>query len=1135
MSRAGTPPGTDLSTVVWLSCRQGIITAEDSGAVDGGGNKVGQTVTATTTSGANPALTGGYYAGGILFDAVGGATGKRLEVVDAGGGTLSFAGDFTLDLYVRVDGGTGTAYSIISRRDQTGAQNDALDLWVNTSGDINFDIWDAAQTKDSIITQDNLYPGRWTRVKAWVNIGTAFGILVDGRPVAQSSTALANIASASLGPLQVGGHTANAGALSLQGAVSDVRIRTVLDSSGATCCPNVQPSRVTRRHYQSTHIDRLQTAQQASWTADGDNFYVEVDGADVGELGLVVDWQDVVSVKATTGTTTTTFARVGAVAALSSDEWCLDQTTDPFRFYSSENPAGYDTFAVAVRDRLATRGRVVGGRYYRPTVLSAEAGERACGFIFEAIPTGAGAKMSIAQQHPDNPTAWLDPAASGSIWKGAAVAMYTTSDGMPWSEATRTFSGFIDSPPKGDQDAISVTALTDAARLHRLPALRKVANDSDWPDMAASSDNHAFPVLIGKGHQRVKAVLVDAKGEANPHVASIIMYQYKISAVPFVPVAIGPCFVDGGSGGWLQRAMMHIDLDAGTFWLNVHNTLAGTRYIQDPTSVLVDVTGFGSPSGDAQSALGISHMVYGDEADAYAAAPEIIQQVVIGTLGLSAADFDSTLATTAGRVGVYLRLNQVMDSEGDLVSLLRDLCAYSSTFLYPTRAGLWGLRDVDKNEAAADTLRDCDIISESWQPSWKLLSERLDAEPWLQTINTGSGTVTLGSPAELAVKGKARFGVGGVWRPPTRPTYHYTMSAVEPWLAAHRGLFEDGPIRFYSARVPYRAAGWELMDVINLEVSSLPTGAGSRFRVLTAQPLSDGSVAVLLFPEAPFATDGTSASGERDPLSGLAPLSTIHVGDSSGIPIGAGAATAVEGAAIPWIIGSVASGALGKGGFIAGTSHRLAAYAKRIGGAADSDLTFDVYDATNTNLIATTPGFGLAAEWKGIEVFSDIPTDTARLTARSNAINGATGTLYDLAWESEEGTPTEGHWTSPTVAWHWSKVGGQAIGTGTRVHVPGSTYFIPASLGPLYGAWWMLAVYCTVSSPSGLVFELNLLDSFGTGATYLCGTAVISAGGFHTSAPYYNIFDECHLVSTLDSGNATIYEAALLVWHRANT
>lgn len=971
--RVGLPVGVDSTTKLYLPFRNGSLTDESG---NGG--------TVTTAGGYSVNLVPGYFSDALQFRSTGETTGRYRRVEVANASAINQSGVITLEAWVRyedVPGPTDSAptRSCITRRGATG-QNHA---WALTFRGPQFPRWtvynsagasdfvEAGQITNRLIARGPLtgniyYAVRWQHV--WCvffpddGSGTVGYLAVgcDGGMWGHKYTTLQNIQTTSLGPIQIGAETSTVVQSEWTGRIEGVRLRASAVTVPEYHSPMLGPRRVTRREFVAVNIDLTDKAQGRTWTDDGaGGFYIAL--ASLGMGSLIVDPSDVRAVAGKSGSTTTTFAEVGNVTDLdaASNSYFIDQVNR--RFYSSENPASYDTFAIQVRARLANHRLKCGFRSYIPALLGdgVDLGARSCNRFEDDVPMDGGATIQIAARHADLPAGIGSEEASSIAWLYAPITARVLSDGMSWDQAIITTSGFIAGLPADDGDTLSAVFLPNLAKAFHLPMERAQADSTAFPYLAPNAHGYGFPRIIGKNHKRVRTVVLDTRPSASTYRRGVA--RHRIGAF---------------NAAWLGASSI------GMYNIDLANAEVYTGFDAD-NEVTVDVDGFNDGSSTLVAPL------------------DILWRFCLDYFGATAAQKGTSFTTTATRVKLWWRMVEDVTDPSGLARVLHRFLADTQLHIYhKPNTDMFEAEDVNKADASDWTLRDVDLVAEDWgAPSRELLTSKINLTTCgynlanLANVTKGQ-SVTL--PTASALASERVYGMKETWEPNMMCGF-YTIAGALTWLAAVRAFFE-APWHMYEVTVGARFLTAECMDVVTVATSRKPTGAGARFRVHRVHPNSDGTVKLSLFSETPHPTDGTSAETEREDM---APAPRLRFGRTAGSSLTTtGAWTRVENwQEIFETIGGIA-------GYTTGTTHRLVAYAQRTGGAADADFQLRLQNVTDGTTIATIAGVPTAAGFVSTTTFANIPTASAQkmLEVQYLCAAGVIGTIHSISWTADETT-----------------------------------------------------------------------------------------------------------------------------------
>lgn len=932
--RPGLPPGSRATAAVWLPLRgmsgRGAVSASMLTEESGSG--------ATIALGTGTAPTG---AAGMFSDAVQFGSGVApIQVTLASVLTLPF----TLECWIYGDT-PGSTYSVIG---QTSGANQVFYL-ESSWATITCGIKNAAGT---LFTVANDVPfrgsaSRWRHVRVvWTTAGG--WLLVDGALVGYTTSAPANLAAATVGPIQIGGETGRVTS-QWRGRIAEVRILLEADTSEASCSPNLLPARVSRGEARAWDIDVRQAVQTDTWTASGGAYYLAFADLEASVAGHLLGPDDVVgfSTAAAAGDALVTWTAAGNVAdvqaaAAGANLYCVDPITA--RLYLSDDVSTYAHAALTVRCRFADRGLVCGGRYYWPVVTSSDAGARRTGYWNQAIPTSGGTTIGLAAQAPGLPLALMREDA-GMLWQDAAVRARLVSPGLAWAEVVGQFQGLVAEQPPDDRDAVALRVEFEHRRLARVDAEQFVADRVTYPNVAESSIGAPFPMVLGTGHKGLSPVCVDTRPTTGYPLHKVT--GKGLAAITHVRLRHER----------VASAIQSVDLAAGTFRVNA---IAGA------VSVEVDCDGIGGTSSIGQA-----------------------QAILTALLGIT--EFGATWAVTAALQKYERRF------VGDAVAtdaLLR-ICTEGSLFIYfSPQTGLWECRDPNPADAIDYTIRDEDIIAESVETLKDYVCRRVNmsaADYVLDTVQTTSLNEywRTGDVITRAVKGDARY-------PATQDllnlcgdgrTGFATAAIASAWLTDVVPFLSVGHA-IHVFKLPKRFAGADIMDVLANHSSRRAVGGGVRYRVLEAHA-HDGVVDVVAFAEATCPTSGIIQDIiPRSPAT--VPMASFFWGSLNGVAVADTVWAPVDTFVLIWPGDMTWPPHFRVGGANGGTVR-----ARRIGGTADANLLFRLRDTTNSLTLATTVGHQAVAElpveWPE---FVNLPTAPALVQLEDQVAAGATGVVY---------------------------------------------------------------------------------------------------------------------------------------------
>ena len=1065
--RYGLPQGTTSATIFYLPMRDGETTDKSASAL-----------AASVPSGASaPSTAPGYYGDALQFGT--GSNTSRLEFTG-----ISWAGSFTVEFWAFVESG-GSTLSAIARNATTGGEKDVFDLRLSSTSVTARIVDDAAASYTitaavarAFVAADLMQGNRMMHVRLVHDAAGGFGYLfLDGQMVGKAAHTLGALATASLGPIQVGGEASTTRTSQFIGRLEQVHIRNVADTSFDAMSANLRPDRLALRNEAAVEFDLEEDVQSDSWTADGGGgHYRALTGFTLGTF--VVQPGDVVGVASRLSSVTTTYTQVGNVTDLdaASNSYFVDAVNS--RLYVSEDPAALASgtiLAVQVRVPFATRGLVRGHRWYIPALVAATAGERRMNLWDEALSVGGGGTVSIAAQHASLPTAFGVEEGTGVVWTNMPARMRQWSPHLPWAALVKTFVGVVDAQPDDDGDTLSVRLVAEAGKFHRVRMEGAVCDTDTFPRAVADAIGYVWPTIHGTLHRHVPAKCVDTLPTTVSGQASMI--RYKVANHPLTYMRLHYT----GSPVAPYKGMRVIDLNVGEFWI------LGSG--GPTTEVWVDCAGVGTPTTPTYaSATPVGE--FGDPADALTDGKSLIQDMLTRTLGISSSAFDSTWAATAARI---LSLRRYAEQRGDASGYVGLLSSYLSeliTFLYfRLSTEKWAWEDVVKADASDWTVEDIDCIAEQWPVAdASRLARRANAKATAYRRDL-TGKVFKYDATTLALKADDKYQRKATWDPFGGATAFASGATAKNWITAIRLLLEE-PQRYPRLRLSGRFAQAEQFDVLTINTTRRPSAAVARHRGAAITPAADGSVEVLNMPEYPFPATGAAVVDTREIWS---PQTHLEYGNSTGLSLAAtaGAWTAVDNHMQLWPRATW-------GGVPTGIAHRFQVRAQRIAGAADTDLQFRIRDLDGGATLATincstTLGFQTA-----VTSFASIPTANARLCLEYQAAAGVTGTLHLAGWQSEEASGCLlSEEMMHTCLWSTGYRTGAAC-TGASAAVPNLAMGMwdPARFRPGSKLLWLL--YADGTGTTTFTVQISTLKSPDTsfGATPLIhfGTIPTSAG-----------------------------------------
>lgn len=1067
------------------------------------------TVTSTQT-GAGPAVTyaDGPFGDALQFGVTGTTNYPRLEVTPS----TTWSGAFRILCWARSQDPTNVR-SLITRRPVGGSFSYVFAARVS-GNDFSWTVWNSVGSNTTCTPEVTFMPAgmaRWCFWEFGFVPSTCLYVKRDDQLWGYKATTLANVRSTVLGPIQIGSEVSDAVSSQWTGQIAGVRIDTTSDIA-ATWGPNIGPDRATRRGFVAVDIDLKENLEADTWTDDTTGgFYRAKSGIDLGSF--IVGAEDVVSVKSTTGTTTTTYAEVGNVTDLdaASNSYFYDAINS--RLYSSENPASADVFMVAIRARFGTRTLRRGFRTYIPVLGEASAPERRMSAWNQPFDQGRQGSLSIAAQHADLPTGIASEEATAIAWKGAEFRMALMSDRLPWVQRIVLAKGIVDAQPEDQRDTLGATTFHEIGKFYRIPAGDKIADKATWPYIREEDDGYQWPSIFGRGHPRVRAVCVDTRPTTVGGVGPV--YRRKICDHKIA--AITRC----GYGVTVGLPMYSIDLSVAELY-----TAAGPTY-----EVWVDVAGYGTAS-TSTSTPGTPYYTFGTESETDTTPVLVGQGLMTLYGGVAAVAYGSTWAATGARVLLERRWAETGDFLGFLQRhLSEEIC---HTYYVPSTE-LWEFEDVVKSDALEWTLRDEDLLDESWRDDRSQLATRANIVAYVYTA-TSSGEVKKGSGTTLALKADPKYGVKATWTPLGGALGGMYTKADADLFIPKVQRFMEAPTWFHSVTVGSRFASIEQFAVVSDQTSRRPSAAGSRFRVMSVQPNPvQGTVSLEMVSETNYPGDAGSSTGStsdppvRDPF---LPYSVIDYGDS------AGTALATTGAWTPVGTHETISGVLTGQAFASAMTHRFQVYAQRTGGAADADFQLRIRDITNGVTIASIAGVSTTAGFATASTSFTLPTGRCRVRLEYLLAAGVAGTLFTASWMARENTGVLlSDKVGPLTIWETGvRTGASCVVATAWTRVPSfgagqlAPVFVPADLSK------RAVVYADGAGTTG--FQLALME-IPTGTSPGSFVATVAPFGTITTAGFYEMPSVTArwgypwwLVYKCASGTGVVYSAAVHIRFR---
>jgi len=1049
MSLFGARQGVNAATVLALDFADGTYSDLSPAA---------QAVTLVSTGGPLPYWIGGPYGDAMQFDTYG-ETAQFRRVSVAHSGTLNPATIGTWD-FAFYDGRTGAdsdgAY--IAAQYSTSAGGLSWEIFLDADGRINVRIDDGTGTIDSIIEGTDgpeaaalhvYIAQRWYWCRFVLDLLNGWLYLYrDGQLVAKKSTAIAQLRTASLGPVQIGAHVVTAQTNKhFAGRVGEFHLRAEVDTDSASCPVNFSlRDRISTKQYHVAEIDIGEMVQSLTWTATGGGgFYAAQAALALGSL--IADADDVVSLVLTsTAGVETTLTKVGNAAEVdaTNNTFCWVESTG--RLHAKPQPSASDQAKVRITYRCSDKSQIIAGRYYRGTLMSADSGTLATAYMFKPLPMGGGARVDIARQHTDHPASFSVEANSRIIWPGSPIRLYRTSDCIPWCERKPEFVGLIETAPPDDRDVFSLQSMPVHALLESVAVETNAITADDYSDAPTESLGHVFPFIYGTGNLRVPAKCIEQTATT---IGSYTAYKCQVSAHHIARMS------RFGRGTYSGLPVLNVDLDAGTFY--------STNWPSQLTAAWVDVDGFGDAS-DPTSPDGVPVTSWGDAADCIVTPWDWLQAWMTRFCPLLTWSGGSG-ADTATRIELLRRAAEVMSARGSAGTELHRFFSETITFLVPFIDGTYGWKDIDKTAAATAVLLDSDLVTfDPWRPEVDSLArEALVMASEYTALD--DGTVRKGSLARLTTRAESRLDIPAEWYPPPggsgQLSRFLTVGSAEAWLALVRSFFEiTGQLR--TVTVGASKLGLEVMDVLTDGTTNAQAGASARLRVLSRTPLGNGTMKLELFPETLFPADSSQSGVIRD---AYGPCQQFDWCEAGGQALanrdGSGYGSVADDAYRVWQPCD---------GFPATGVTQTAVVYGVSSSAVATDVQVRLRDLTNSLTLAT---FNLpnAAGFVSASV-ANIPAAEAILVLEYQTANGATGTLRSCSWESEETAAVPGDPVSPTVmhavgsraGWSLSTAGREPFHPTRHMSVVGKSTAL--SLADSVGAWLPVNDHCEIL-PSG--------------------------------------------------------------------
>jgi hypothetical protein len=976
MSYQGTPPGVTTAAKLLLPFEAGSLSDWTANGNDA--TKVGA-----------PTFGDGPHGAGVTLA----SASDYLTVADAA--SINISSDLTVACSLRID----ALGSISTVLDRTSTAN-AWRLQVTAAGALQFTIWDSGGTPDTLTSSMTIVAGRTYDVEAGVEFnGTDYlFIKVEGEIWARKTTSRADVESLSLGVLTIGQR--GSGSNPFVGTISNVRIEASADEDAIDDLPsNVEPERTTHGQIIAEDIDFGEELSGASWTTSGSNYWIAFSALTLS--AFVKDFLDIVGVRATltAGGSEVNFTEVGNSGDLTTNHYLVDLVNE--RLWSSEDPSTYAVFVATIRYRAAEKHLRVGGKPYIPTLMTASAGERNIPYIFEPYPTGGGLEFALTTQYQDHPASFVFETASNVIWPKAPVTIRAVSKHMPFQTAPILSTGLVAEPPKITPELIKVNTYAEQSRLHNISIEGSVLNLDDFNDAREDDVGYEFPAIWGLGHREVPCPMIEKTGDLS---VNGINPFFKVKVCDH-PIARIFNVYDVTLGVHRNGSIANVDLENATF-----------QVFCNPGDIIVcDVDGYGTPS-TATSTANELLSEFGDADDCISEPVDMLKEQLTLYANIPAANMtDASFTNTDGRVKIRRRFVEALPEKGALAGELQRALPEMLAFLFWKADGTLGLRDVRKADSVDATLNDFDVVSEEWIVNTESLAKRAEASAYTYR-GTTQGKIKKGASATLTLTADAKYDVQEVFYPPPSSsgkdlTRIAHKGSLTTWLGIVRKFVEE-PSVFYRAKVSADFATLELMDVVDVLVSSRPSGVGSRFRVKRIRPEADGTVAVELFSEDLFPADGTSAAAIR---TAFGPIRHTEYGVSAGqnIPNAVGWQRVGDHA-------SVFQGSLSDSSSI---TNRWVIRAQRVGGAADSDLQLRLRDIDNNVTVASVAGVSTSAEFVATTSFTRPSTDV-RLEVQAITTNGASGTLWSAVWGAKEVSAPVGDPVPPTTLWQTGSAAG---------------------------------------------------------------------------------------------------------------
>lgn len=659
---------------------------------------------------------------------------------------------------------------------------------------------------------------------------------------------------------------------------------------------------------------------------------------------------------------------------------------------------------VRVRHRVSTRGRVVGGRWYAPVVLTAGGGRLTAPEWFAPYPTGGGGSFQLARQAPDYSTALLWEEASDVSLVGGAVESYLGGRHTGMVSRVQAFTGRVQAVEQSP-DVVTVSYGAPYSRFDRVTfgqgsgSGTGVVTRDEYPTAPDTSVGYVYPQIWGYQSRWVPApAVVLPEPIEDPSYGRLWPTGSSIS-LRFTdhPVAA----IDMSAYGYDAWADPSIDLDTATASLTVSTRWPLPGVTADPAwfeGTQGHVTGYAA-NPDAPAA----YLAVGDPEDA-ARSPMAILQAALqyySDLTSDEATGDASWADTDARVTMLMRSHT---TTLQLVEVLERILATTLTCLYARTNGRFGWKDFDSSHTSQATIIDADVVAGQYGHDTRLLSRAIMLQSQYERMaawyDVGYGDtierkayVRQLHPADKYGRLPPRFAPGETTA--AGVIWLYRDDEITAWLDSITPTLEN-PMPTWRGEVVARLDELELMDVVTMATSDLPGAATARFRVVDRQPTARGTLALELRGEASRALP-TAITHDRPAF-----MPIIVTQETSSVAVGVGQTNL-------YLAGALFDGAPNQNPatywsrFPAGTTHELIVYGNKTGAGT---ATVRLQDVTNAQTLGTIT-LGAGSTFYTTTTVTNIPSGLAVLEWQATTDGATSASVSSMAWVAKEVTPDE--------------------------------------------------------------------------------------------------------------------------------